>query len=87
MAQKTTIGPTVEQMEEYLGPSTNIPRHWSRAMQRDVIEPVYYQRKADEVLNRHKGVYWARVFRELYASYQDRLLAVLEKKAQDRIRI
>lgn len=86
MAQKTTIGPTVEQMEEYLGPSTIIPKNWSRAMKNEVIELVYYQRKADEVMNRHKGVYWARVLRELYASYQVHLLADLEKKAQDRLR-
>ena len=60
------ITPTIEQMEEYLGPDVNIPTHWSRAKQKDVIELIYYQRKANEVMNRHKGSFWSQVLVDLY---------------------
>jgi len=60
------ITPTIEQMEEYLGPNVNIPSQWSRAKQKDVIELIYYQRKADEVMNRHKGSFWSQVLVDLY---------------------
>ena len=62
----TPITPTLEQMEEYLGPKVNIPPHWSRAKQQDVLELIYYQRKADEVMNRHKGSFWSQVLVDLY---------------------
>ena len=62
----TPITPTLEQMEEYLGPKVNIPVHWSSAKQKDVIELIYYQRKADEVMNRHKGSFWSQVLVDLY---------------------
>ena len=60
------ITPTIEQMEEYLGPDVNTPPHWSRAKQKDVIELIYYQRKANEVMNRHKGSFWSQVLVDLY---------------------
>ena len=60
------ITPTIEQMEEYLGPDVNIPPHWSRAKQKDVMELIYYQRKANEVMNRHKGSFWSQVLVDLY---------------------
>ena len=60
------ITPTIEQMEEYLGPNVNIPSHWSRVKQKDVIELIYYQRKANEVMNRHKGSFWSQVLVDLY---------------------
>ena len=60
------ITPTIEQMEEYLGPNVNIPPHWPRAKQKDVIELIYYQRKANEVMNRHKGSFWSQVLVDLY---------------------
>ncbi len=60
------ITPTIEQMEEYLGPNVNIPSHWSCAKQKDIIELIYYQRKANEVMNRHKGSFWSQVLVDLY---------------------
>ena len=56
----------LEQMEEYLGPNVNIPSQWSRAKQQDVLELIYYQRKADEVMNRHKGFFWSQALVDLY---------------------
>ena len=53
------ITPTIEQMEEYLGPNVNIPSHWSRAKQKDIIELIYYQRRVNEVMDRHKGSFWS----------------------------
>ena len=53
-------------MEEYLGPTLSIPAYWSRAKQKDVIELIYYQRKAEEVMNRHKGSFWSQVLVDLY---------------------
>jgi hypothetical protein len=60
------ITPTIEQMEEYLGPDVNIPPHWSRAKQKDIIELIYYQRRVNEVMDRHKGSFWSQVLVDLY---------------------
>ena len=69
------ITPTIEQMEEYLGPDVNIPPHWSRAKQKDIIELIYYQRKANEVMNRHKGSFWSQVLVDLYNMATDSRIA------------
>ena len=74
------ITPTIEQMEEYLGPDVNILPHWSRAKQKDVIELIYYQRKANEVMNRHKGSFWSQVLVDLYNMATESRIAELVQK-------
>ena len=57
--------PTLEEMRDYIQlRDMNFPRR-SRVKEKDLIEFLYYRKKAEEVMARHKGSEWAQLLKDM----------------------
>ena len=57
--------PTLEEMRDYIQlRDTDFPRR-SRAKEKDLIEFLYYRKKAEEIMARYRGTEWVQLLKDM----------------------
>ena len=57
--------PTLEEMRDYIQlRDTDFPRR-SRAKEKDLIEFLYYRKKAEEIMARYRGFEWVQLLKDM----------------------
>ena len=69
------MGITVEEMIREMPELAAIDKPRSKIKKDDLIELLYYQRKADEVLRRYKGTWWTLLLKRQYERMTGKLPA------------